>query len=55
MKTNKHTDILTKHMEYAVSTTRVEIEIIENDLTEYDYHRQMEINEEQCDMYLVRC
>jgi isoleucyl-tRNA synthetase len=55
MKSNKYTDILKKHMDYAVSTTRVVIEVIDQDLTSYDYYKQMEVNDEMCDMYLVRC
>jgi len=54
MKTNKYSEILKKHMDYAFKTTRVMIEITENDLETYDYFKTMEVNDEMIDMYLIR-
>jgi hypothetical protein len=52
---NKFKNIIEKHMDYIMKTTRVKVEIITEKLTTFDYNKIVEINEEDCDMYLVRC
>ena len=51
---NKFKNIIQKHMDYIMKTTRVKVEIITEKLTIFDYNKIVEINEEDCDMYLVR-
>jgi len=53
MKNNKYSDIVKKHMEYIVKTTRVHVELIDKNIS-YDFYKNMEINEVLCDMYLIR-
>jgi isoleucyl-tRNA synthetase len=54
MKNNKYANIIIKHMEYIMKTTRVEIELIEDKLDQYDLFKTIDINDETCEMYLVK-
>jgi len=55
IKENKFKDIIMKHMEYIMKTTRVVIEIIDIDSDiSFDYYKSNEINDEVCEMYLVK-
>jgi isoleucyl-tRNA synthetase len=53
MKNNKYSEIVKKHMEYIVKTTRVQVELIDRDITN-NFYKSMEINEVLCDLYLIR-
>ena len=53
MKNNKYSDIVKKHMEYIVKTTRVQVELVDQ-ISMYSFYKNMEINEVLCDMYLIR-
>jgi isoleucyl-tRNA synthetase len=52
MKTNKYTSIVMKHQDYIFKTTRVNIEIID-DITTFNFYKEMSILDEICDMYLI--
>ena len=55
IKENKFKDIIMKHMEYIMKTTRVLVEIIDKDNTGvFDYYKSVEINDEVCHMYLTK-
>jgi hypothetical protein len=54
MKNNKYSEIVDKHMEYIYKTTRVNIELIDESLTDFSFNKQIEVNDETCDMYLVK-
>ena len=53
MKNNKYSEIVKKHMEYIVKTTRVQVELIDRDITN-NFYKSMEINEVLCDLYLIQ-
>lgn len=53
IKSSKFDSIIKKHMEYIMKTTRVEVEIV-NDLITCDYKKDMEIDDEICEMYLIK-
>ena len=53
MKNNKYSEIVKKHMEYIVKTTRVQVELIDKDIV-HNFYKSMEINDVSCDMYLVQ-
>lgn len=53
MKNNKYSEIVKKHMEYIVKTTRVQVELIDKDIV-HNFYKSMEINEVFCDMYLIQ-
>ncbi len=53
MKNNTYSNIVEKHMEYIMATTRVTIELVD-ELLQYDYHNVFEINEEECELYLMK-
>jgi valyl-tRNA synthetase len=52
MKTNKYTFIVMKHQDYIFKTTRVNIEIID-DITTFNFYKEMNILDEVCNMYLI--
>jgi len=54
MKNNKYSEIVDKHMEYIYKTTRVDIELIDESLKDFSFNKQIEVNDEICDMYLVK-
>jgi hypothetical protein len=54
IKENEFQNIVSKHMEYIMKTTRVPVEIVKNDETKYDYHETVKINDVVCEMYLVK-
>jgi len=53
IKENKFKDIITKHMEYIMKTTRCKIDILEN-IDLFDFYKTVEINEEVCEFYLQK-
>ena len=53
IKSSKFDEIIKKHMDYIMKTTRVKIEIV-NDLITYDYKKDMEIDDDICEMYLIK-
>jgi isoleucyl-tRNA synthetase len=53
MKNNKYSEIVKKHMEYIVKTTRVQVELIDKSIV-HNFYKSMEINEVFCDMYLIQ-
>jgi len=53
IKENQFKPIIIKHMDYIMKTTRVEIEIVKNEIN-YDFHRMVEINDVECDMFLIK-
>ena len=54
MKENTFKNLIKKHMVYIMKTTRVEIELIENEITIYNYKNIVNINDVECDMYLIK-
>jgi isoleucyl-tRNA synthetase len=54
IKENEFQNIVLKHMEYIMKTTRVPVEVVKNDETKYDYHETVKINDVVCEMYLVK-
>jgi hypothetical protein len=53
IKENKFKDIIMKHMEYIIKTTRCKIDILEN-IDLFDFHKTVEINDEVCEFYLQK-
>jgi hypothetical protein len=53
MKSSKFDSIIVKHMDYIMKTTRVKIEIINDEIT-HDYKKEVNIDDENCEMYLIR-
>ena len=54
IKENKFKNIILKHMDYIVKTTRTQIDIVNEELKTYNFHKCVEINDEICDMYLEK-
>ena len=54
IKENDFQNIVLKHMEYIMKTTRVPVEVVKSDETKYDYHETVKINDVVCEMYLVK-
>jgi hypothetical protein len=54
MKDSYYNSIIIKHMDYISKITRLPIEIITNDLLEYSYKKDFEINDKSMDLYLVK-
>ena len=54
IKSNIHDELIIKHMDYIMKTTRHPIEIVSQSLSYYDYYAAMEINNTEYHMYLIR-
>ena len=54
MINNEYSYIILKHMEYIMKTTNVLIELINNRLDNYDFNKKSDINEIECNMYLIK-
>jgi hypothetical protein len=54
MKENTFKNLIKKHMDYIMKTTRVEIELVSNEIDVYDFNKIVEINEVDCNMYLIK-
>jgi isoleucyl-tRNA synthetase len=54
MKENVLKNLIEKHMDYIMKTTRVKIELISNDIDIYNYKNIIDINDVSCEMYLIK-
>lgn len=54
IKTNEYKNIIEKHMNYIMKTTRVFVEVLDVIEEKYDFNKIIEINEIECDMYLLK-
>jgi hypothetical protein len=54
MKENIFKNLIKKHMIYIMKTTRVEIELISDDIDIFDFKKNLDINDVACEMYLIR-
>ena len=54
IKSNIHDELITKHMDYIMKTTRHPIHIVQSELYHFDYYKLMEINNTEYHMYLIK-